>query len=295
MNEHQLELFCAVVERGSFSLASRQLFISQPALSIQIRRLEKALGVQLLTRFPNGVTPTPAGRELYNAGSSILEQSRAIERRLQSVRSGEAGSLAIGASHTGAMYFLTDLVPAFTATHPNVKVTIAVEAAPRMFERIHSGGLDAGLEWDPVLPSTLEATALFSERFHVFGSARHYGRAACVVSRGEFEEKGFIGLNYGIGTPSYLDVWLVEHNLPPRKVTRLPSIDAIKRMVEADLGLTILSGLSAERDLQAGYLVRLEMEGFQMERSLDLLTAPQVHSVLLSRFVSFTRDFALSR
>ncbi|MHB8618197.1 MAG: LysR family transcriptional regulator, partial [Chloroflexota bacterium] len=220
-----------VVENGSFLQASRDLFISQPALSLQVKRLEQALGLELLVRSPKGVSPTPAGRELYNSGRLILEQTGAVERRLSRFRSGEGGSLAVGVSHTGALYFVTDLLTAVATFLPGVEVMIEVETPARMFDRILSGSLDAGLEWGPLIPSRLEGTTLFDDQFGIVASPSRYRDRSPTVTRDEFQDGPYITLQIREGT-GYLDVWLLEHGLRPRTTTRLPSMDALKRLVE---------------------------------------------------------------
>src|SRR5262245_37214161 len=157
MNLHRLQLFRTVVEKGSFSLACRELFISQPALSVQVKRLEDDLGLKLLRRTRTGVAPTPAGQELYGLAQAIFEQIDSAERRLAVLRSGEAGSLSIGTSHTGALYFLTDLVKAFSQDSPGVTFTITVETVPQVYEAVQRGTIDVALQWGPAVPSGLAA------------------------------------------------------------------------------------------------------------------------------------------
>ena len=90
VNLHQLELFCAILEKGSFSLAARELYLSQPALGVQMKRLEESLGVPLLRRSRGGVQPIPAGAELYASAHRAMEQLRAAEHRLAAIREGAA-------------------------------------------------------------------------------------------------------------------------------------------------------------------------------------------------------------
>ena len=174
-------------------------------------------------------------------------------------------------------------------------VAIEVATAPTIFERLQRGSLDAGLEWGPVLPTSLEAMELWVERFGVIASAQYASAGDGRITREQFLQTPFITLQYGLGAPSFIEIWLLEHNLLPSSVTRLPSIDAVKRLVEANLGLTVLSHLSVERELNTGYLAWLEMDGFGMARPLALLTRKQDRSPLLARFVAFVREYAVDR
>jgi DNA-binding transcriptional LysR family regulator len=292
MNLHQLHLFREVVDRGSLSLASRELSLSQPALSIQIKRLERSLGLQLLQRTRSGAIPTPAGRELYAAASALLDQAQATERRLQALRDGEAGLLAIGVSHTAALYVLTRLVEEFSGAYPLVQVDIEIEGEARLFARLQSGSLDTVLDWGPAVPAGLEGAPLFTERFGVIAPARHPRAAAGTLSRDEFLAAPLLMLQHRPGVPSYMDAWLAELGLLPPKVKRLPSIDAVKRLVEANLGLAILSRTAVDREIQAGHLVWLDLEGLGLERPLVLFTRPRHTAPLTARFLAFARGAA---
>ncbi|HEY7060188.1 MAG TPA: LysR family transcriptional regulator [Chloroflexota bacterium] len=295
MNLHRLQLFRVVVERGSFSLASRELFISQPALSIQIKRLEESLGLELLQRSRNGVAPTPAGKELYAAASVLLEQAQATERRLRALRAGEAGSLVVGASHTGALYFVADLVAEFTLRFPLIAVDIEVERQQHLVSRLQSGSLDVVLNWGPTVPAELDGTLLLNERFDVMASPHHSGAASGTLSREEYMAAPHFMLQHGEGAPSFMELWLLEHDLLPPNVKRLPSIDAIKRLVEANLGLTILSHTTAEREVAMGRLVPLKMEGFTLDRPLMLFANRRHQAPVAKQFSEFARAFAATR
>jgi DNA-binding transcriptional LysR family regulator len=292
LNLHQLRLFCKVVERGSFSLASRELLLSQPALSIQVKRLERSLGLQLLLRTRGGAVLTPAGRELYSTASALLGQAQITERRLQALRAGKAGTLTIGVSHTAALYILTQLVEAFGGAHPLVQLDIDVEDELRLLPRLRTGSLDAVLDWGPSSTVDLQTTLLFSERFGVVASARHPQAAVGAINRDELLATPLIMLQHAPDAPLYMDVWLAEHGLLPTTVKRMPSIDAIKRLVEANLGLTVLSRSAVAREIQAGYLVWLDVEGLVLERPLVLLTRRQRLAPLTAQFLAFARHAA---
>ena len=295
MNLHRLELFRTVVEKGSFSLACRELFISQPALSVQVKRLEDDLGLKLLRRTRSGVAPTPAGQELYSLARAIFEQIDLAERRLQVLRSGEAGSLAIGTSHTGALYFLTDVVKAFSQDNPTVAFQIMVDTVPQVYEAIQRGTIDVALQWGPGAPAGLAGVELFRDPFGIVASAQHPCAASGTISREAFVEAPLFILGYGVGEPSFVEVRLVRDEVQPSRITHLPSIDAVKRLVEANLGLGVLSRTSVERELATGILTWLEMPGFALERPLLLVTNERASSSLLDRFVAFTLQFARGR
>ncbi|HEY7060169.1 MAG TPA: LysR family transcriptional regulator [Chloroflexota bacterium] len=295
MNLHRLQLFRTVVEKGSFSLACRELFISQPALSVQVKRLEDDLGLKLLRRTRSGVAPTPAGQELYGLALGIFEQIALAERRLEALRSGGAGSLAVGTSHTGSLYFLTDAVKAFSQENPAIAFNIMLDTVPQVYQAIQRGTIDVALQWGPGAPAGLVAVELFREPFGVVASPQHPCAAGDAISRETFVEAPLFILGYGVGEPSFIEVRLLQEELQPRHITHLPSIDAVKRLVEANLGLGVLSRTSVERELASGSLTWLALSGFALERPLLLVTNERASSRLVDRFVAFTVQFARAR
>jgi DNA-binding transcriptional LysR family regulator len=297
MNLHQLQLFCAVVEAGSFARASREVSVSQPALSIQIKRLETSLGVDLLHRGRSGVVVTPSGAELYESARAILQQAEAAERRITAIRNGEAGSLEIGVGHNGVLYFVTDLVKAMRRRLPRIRVSIDVLNPARAMEKLMTGALDAEFTWDHPLPPELESTVLMDVPFGIVCSPEHPCAARGVITRAEFLQSTYITIPRGISVVSFPEIesWIAERGDAPTMLGDQPSIDAVKRLVEADLGVAILSKVSVERELTAGSLAWLRMDGYQPSRQLSLITNRRFHGALLDQLKEFAEVFAATR
>jgi DNA-binding transcriptional LysR family regulator len=292
INLHQLELFRVVAERGSLSLASRELAMRQPSLSMQIHRLEKALGLVLLRRSGRGVTPTPSGKEVYKLAVQLLRESAAVQRRIEVLRAGQAGSLRVGAGHTGSLYFLLELVEAFSAAYPETRVDIEVGQMAAMLPKLHSGVLDAVVKFGS-MPSGVTASVLLEDHFMVICSPRHPAASNRCLTPEEFRAQPFFAPDDGLQPPNWIDPWLVQHNLLPDVVQRLPSIDAVKRFVEAGRGLTILSMTTAKRELEASLLVAVPMKHFPFKRPLLLLARPGEQLPLTERFRQFAHKFAV--
>ncbi len=293
MNLHQLELFCAVADAGSFARASRELFISQPALSVQIKRLESSLGVDLLRRSRTGVTLTGAGADLYSAAQGVLQQVQAAERRLQSLRDGEAGLLNVGVDHSGALYFAASMVKEFRKRYPAIRVNVQVQDLRRSLEQVSVGTLDAEVSWEQeLLPADLETIFLREVDFGIVCAPEHPCARAGRMTAQEFAQTPFISMNPGLALLSIEEMWMLEHHVVPTTVSHQSSIDAAKRLVEANLGIAILSRLAVERELKAGTLVWLRMEGFALRRQLLLVTNRRAQPPIVQQLVAFAREFS---
>ena len=146
MDTRQLAAFCAVVERKSFSQAAERLGVTQPAVSLQVRALEKRLGTQLLDRSGRRVEPTEAGLRLYRGAQRLL----ALEEQLVDEVAGEgegelAGELAIGASTGPAAIVVPLLLCEFQRAHPGVRISLTVSDTQSVVERVAARELELGI------------------------------------------------------------------------------------------------------------------------------------------------------
>ena len=272
MNLHQLELFCAVVETGSFALAGERLHITQPALSIQVRRLEESLRTVLLRRTKKGLTLTDAGKAVYDSAKAIFEREQRLQRQLEEIRSGEKATLSVAISPTGVLYYASLLIQAFKRRFPAAEVIPSIGTREEVLERVAQGSADLGFEWGPIQHARLARSALIQARFLVVTSPEHAFARKKVARVSDFVREPFVDLDHGPGTPSFVEEALLKAGIRPNTVLRVPSIDAMKRIIEANLGVGMLSNLSVEREVGLGLLRPLPLEGFPLTRDLVIVS-----------------------
>lgn len=295
MNLHQLKLFCTVVEMGSFALAGERLHITQPALSIQVRRLEQSLGVELLKRTKKGLVLTAEGKTVYDSAKGIFERQEGMERRLQEIRSGQAGTIVVAVSPSGVLYFVSSLIRAFKRQFPTTEIIPRVGKRQEVLDLVAQGVVDLGFEWGPIDHARLSATALTQVRFQVVLNPEHPLSVRKAVPVKDFIREPFIDLDHGPGTPSFVEESLLRAGIRPKTVVRMPSIDAVKRAIEADLGIGMLSNLSVERELQWGLLKVLPLERFPLSRDLVVVSGKDgPASTLAKTFLKFAGKYATS-
>jgi DNA-binding transcriptional LysR family regulator len=288
MNLHQLELFSAVVERGSFKQASVELFITASALSIQVKRLERDLGVALLRRVPGGVAPTEAGQELYTLARAMLDLRATADRRMADVRHGLAGTVRIGAMRGGPLYYLSEVLRDFLPAHPGARVTVQVEDQDVFLDAMERGNLDLGLDWSPVRRAGIVVTTLLEEPWLVVAAPHHPLASLSTVPRDQVAATPLLALQFRPHFVSPIEIALAEAGIRPPVAMRLPSIDAIVRLAEAGLGIAALARMGVERELAAGRLVALPVEGLALTRQLLLFRPSRPpQSALVARFERF--------
>src|SRR3954466_1957283 len=166
MDTRQLAAFCAVVERRSFSQAAEQLGVTQPAVSLQVRSLEKRLGTQLLDRSGRRVEPTEAGAQLYPRAPRLLQLEEDIVAGLAEDATGElAGTFEIGASTGPGGVVLSQILCQFAEAHPQLHIALSVFDTQTVVEHVADRTLQLGVvgaaprhrgvEYEPLVPATL--------------------------------------------------------------------------------------------------------------------------------------------
>src|SRR3954466_8902113 len=166
MDTRQLHAFCEVVERRSFSLAAERLGVTQPAVSLQVRALEKRLGTQLLARSGRRGEPTEAGAKLYKSAQRLLALEEEIVSELAEDATGELdGTFEIGASTGPGGVVLAQILCQFAAVHPNLHIALSVFDTQTVVERVADRTLQLGVvgaaprhrgvEHEPLVPATL--------------------------------------------------------------------------------------------------------------------------------------------
>jgi LysR family transcriptional regulator, hydrogen peroxide-inducible genes activator len=167
----QLRYLVALAEAGHFGRAAASANVSQPALSVQIRELEAALGARLVERGGREVVVTPFGREILRRARRILREVGEIEQ-VARWHDGLAGRLRIGVIPTVAPYLLPAALPLLRAHNSEIELGVREALTGRLVEEVRSGGLDAAVVALPVPGPDLAAVALFEDRFLLAGSDR---------------------------------------------------------------------------------------------------------------------------
>src|SRR5437667_3853254 len=141
----QLRSFVAVAEHGHVSRAAASLFLTQAAVTQQVRHFERAVGLQLLERDGRRVRLTDAGRSLADACRAALRAVEVMDDTAKAMKELEAGSLHVGASPTCATYYLPPHLAEFTRRHPGIKLNMTVEPSAELNRRVLAGSLDCGV------------------------------------------------------------------------------------------------------------------------------------------------------
>jgi DNA-binding transcriptional LysR family regulator len=275
----QLRILKAIAEEGSFKRAADSLYVSQPAVSLQVQNLERQLDVPLFDRGGRRAQLTEAGHLLLNYGEKILTLCQETCRALEDLQNLQGGSLIIGASQTTGTYLLPRMIGAFRQKYPDVAVQLHVHSTRRTSWSVANGQIDLaviGGEVAPELQDSLEIVPYAEDELALILPPDH------VLSRGELQRDDlyrlkFIALDSQSTIRKVIDQVLVRAGIETRRLKiemELNSIEAIKTAVQSGLGAAFLSLSAIEKELQMGILHRAHIEGVEIKRMLSVIINP---------------------
>jgi DNA-binding transcriptional LysR family regulator len=293
MDTRQLAAFCAVVERRSFSQAAEQLGVTQPAVSLQIRSLEKRLGLQLLDRSGRRVEPTEAGQRLYRSAQRLLALEEQLLAELGDDAEGElSGRLEIGASTGPGGTVLPVVLCEFQHRHPGVHVALSVSDTQRVVEQVARRELELGV----VGASRRHRGVVFEPFFRdevVLAVPRGHRFANRTVSLEELKGEPLVLMQEGAGVRQVIDEELRAAGVRLRDLDvplELGLQESARSAVVGGFGVTFISRSAIETDLAAGMVATARVEGLEPSREISLVrSSGRAETRVAQAFVEFAR------
>ena len=294
MDTRQLNAFCEVVERKSFSQAAERLGVTQPAVSLQIRSLEERLGRKLLDRSGRRVEPTEAGLRLYHGAQRLLALEEQLLDDLSETAEGELrGTLVLGASTGPAAIVIPLLLCEFQRANPSVHVRLEVSDTHAVVERVAARELELGIVGAARRHRGVVFEPFFRDEVILICPPGHRF-AGRTVALQELREEPLIVMQEGAGVRQ-----MIEDELR-RSGTRLRDLDvklelglqeSVRSAVQAGYGVTFISRSAVESDLAAGTLVAARVDGVEPTREVALVRATGRSATRAGdAFVEFARE-----
>jgi LysR family transcriptional regulator, transcriptional activator of the cysJI operon len=293
MDTRQLQAFCEVVERKSFSQAAERLGVTQPAVSLQVRALEKRLGTQLLDRSGRRVEPTEAGVKLYKSAQRLLALEHEILADLDQGATGDlTGVFEIGASTGPGSVVLAPLLCRFADLHPDLHVSLFVFDTQSIVERVADRTLELGVVGAAPRHRGVDYEPFVRDSVILVCPPGH-GFAGRAITLDELRADQLILMQEGAGVRQMLEEELRRAGLRLRDLEariELGLQESVLSAVRAGYGVTFISRASVENDLAAGTLVESRVQGLELEREINLVRATGRTETRAARaFVDFAR------
>ena len=290
MADRRLQVFHTVARHLSFTKAAEQLFMTQPAVTFQIKQLEEQFNARLFERSHGKIALTPAGRLVMEYAGRILGLSEEMETRVAELTGTMSGPLLLGASTTIAEFILPRILGEFKVEHPQVHTQLTVGNSEMIESRVADHALDLGLIESPShLPALATEVCCEDELVLICQPGHRFARAAAVKPQ-EFAGEPFIGRELGSGTREFMDQYLRGCGVAPEDlnvVMELGSPEAIKGVVETGLGVSIVSHATVAKERKLGTLAAVRLEPRLMRTFSIVQSKEKFRSRLLATFIEF--------
>jgi len=293
MDTRQLAAFCAVVERRSFSRAAEQLGVTQPAVSLQIRSLEKRLGRQLLDRSGRRVEPTEAGHRLYRSAQRLLAHEEQLLAELGEEAEGElSGRLEIGASTGPGGTVLPVVLGEFQRRHPAVSVALSVSDTQHVIEQVARRELELGVVGAQRRHRGVAFEPFFRDEV-VLAVPRGHRFADRTVTIDELREAPIVLMQEGAGVRQVIEDELRTVGVRLRDLDvrlELGLQESARSAAIAGYGITFISRAAIDTDVAAGALAIARVQGLDPVREISLVRSTgRAETRVAQEFVDFAR------
>ncbi len=273
MDTRQLAAFCEVVDRKSFSQAAERLGVTQPAVSLQVRSLEKRLGTKLLDRSGRRVEPTEAGGRLYRAAQRMLAAEQQLLDELAGADGDVRGELALGASTGPGGTVVPVLLCEFQREHPEVSVALSVSDTNRIIEQVAERELELGVVGAAPRHRGVTFEPFFRDEV-VLAVPPSHPFAGRQVSLDDLRGEQLLLMQDGAGVRQVIDEELRRAGVRLRDLDvrlELGLQESVKSAVAAGYGITFISRTGVEAELAGGTLATARVKGLEPAREISLV------------------------
>jgi DNA-binding transcriptional LysR family regulator len=288
-----LQVFYTVAQRRSITAAAFDLRLTQPAVSLQIKALERDLGIALFERGGPKLRLTQAGEAFYRSTVTILHSKNEAERVIAELGEGSQGKLILGANTTGGMYLLPRIVRAFRDTHPQTEIVFQIESTEWLYEKILQNVIDLAVVGGPTEDRRFGVEPVCSDCLPLIFCPSHPFARSSTVSLKQLGNQSFIVPAQGSRTRQLVERKLKAAGILPHIVMQLAGTEAVKKAVEANLGVAFVSQYAVERELALGELQTIQVKRFVMQRNMEIVYRRQKYfSPIADRFREFVHAYA---
>ena len=266
MDLDQLRGFLETAREKSFTRAAEKLFLTQPAVSLQVKALEERLGERLFERRGKQVLLTEAGRLLFSRAEEIFGMVEQAKQDLAALRELRTGRLCIGTSDTNCAYVLPPAVKVFREAYPGVEIRLTDRMSPEVVRLVLEGAVDFGLATLPVRDTRVDAYPLFYREDVVICGLGHPLAERGQVLLQDLGAYPMLMLERGSTSRGLLDRTFAEAGVVPEVAMELGSIEVIKRFVEIGLGIALVPEVAVREEARAKRLRAIRVEGIPVRQ-----------------------------
>lgn len=273
MNLKSLKIFCDIVTRRSFSRAAEDNGISQSGASQVVGQLEGRLGVQLIERSKRPLMPTREGQVFFDGCRKLIAAYDALEDEVRTLHEDVAGRVRVAAIYSVGLHHMSRYVQEFMSRHPRANVRLEYLHPDRVLESVEGGEADVGIVSYPRSTRSVEAEPWREEPIVLACAPGHPLAGRVQVRLGELHGRKMVTFDPDLVIRHELDRALAAHGAEPDVVMEFDNIETIKRAVEIDAGVALLPEPTLGREIAAGTLTTVRLEGEELVRPLGIIHA----------------------
>jgi DNA-binding transcriptional LysR family regulator len=293
MSDRRIHVFHAVAKHLSFTKAAEALFMTQPAVTFQIRQLEEEFNTRLFDRRRGRITLTSAGAIALEYSEHIVALSSELKTRLKEIGSSIGGQLLIGASTTLANHLLPPIIAEFKSRYPAVVPRLYVANSSTVRAKLLERGFDIGFIEGASHEPALVSDVCCEDELQVICAPTHPLAKQAKVTPEQLVHHHYISREQGSGTRETIDLYLQGAGLSPgmlQIVMEAGSPEAVKALIVAEMGFSIMPVSSVAKEVQLGQLVHLELVPRLARRLSTVYPRERIQSRLLISFLSFAKE-----
>jgi len=267
----QLRLFVDLVRDQSFTKVAERNFITQPAVSLSIQKLEEELGTKLLERTTRKVLVTEEGRILYTYARDILEKALEVKFILQERQDKMLGSIRLATVHSVGLYELPASLKEFIRRYPEVNIHVEYKLSDQVYHSVMDGDVDLGLVAYPEPRASVTTLAFFEDELVLICNTEHpLARRERIVLR-DLDGCRFVAFEAEIPTRKAIDALLQQHDVRLDIRMQCDNIEILKKMVEVGLGVSLVPLLSVREEARSGELCVHRISDHVVRRPLAII------------------------
>jgi len=266
-----LSVFYTVVNEKSFTRAAEKLFRTQPAVSLAVQRLEAEVGEALLDRSGREIFLTEAGRLVYEAARQQENLRRGLSNQLGELKNKAAGRLAIGANESMTLYLLPHL-SRFRRAYPKVKVVVQRSRSGEIPDRLMAGDVDYGVISYRVDDERFRSQVIYTDHLAFVVSPSHRLAKRGGVAIKELGKEVFVAHNVASPYREAVLKAFQQAKVPLNMDIEMPTVESIRRMVQAGEGVAFLPRLCVDQDIRQGVLKEVQVKEMRLERKIHLVS-----------------------
>ena len=263
----QLDILEAVSRCGSFSRASEELYLTQPAVSMQVKQLEASLGLPLFEHIGKRIYLTEAGRETLATSRAVRRELANLEYAISDLQDLKGGTITVSVA-SSASYLAARLIATFRQEHPDVRVSLNAVNRETLLQHLSSNSIDLALMGRPPEDHDLEAQPFMDNPLVVVAAPTHPLSKKKNIPLQRLAEEPFVGREQGSGTRSAVEKFFASNGLSLKVAMEMNKNEAIKQAVEAGLGVGVVS---LHGELAGRQLCILDVQGFPLLRKWYLV------------------------